>query len=33
VVARKRVQPDFADGFRTQCVLDVIQHARPLSSL
>jgi len=33
VVARKRVQPDFADGLRTQCVLDVIQHARPLSSL
>jgi predicted dehydrogenase len=33
VVAGKRVQPDFADGLKTQRVLDVIQHARPLSSL
>ena len=33
VVARKRVQPDFTDGLRTQRVLDVIRRARPLSSL
>ncbi len=33
VVARKRVQPDFADGLRTQRVLAVIQRARPVSSL
>jgi predicted dehydrogenase len=33
VVARKRIQPDFSDGLKTQRVLDVIQRARPLASL
>ena len=33
VVARKKIQPDFADGLKTQRVLDVIQRARPLSPL
>jgi predicted dehydrogenase len=33
IVAGKRIQPDFADGLKTQRVLDVIQSARPLSSL
>jgi predicted dehydrogenase len=33
VIARKNIQPDFADGLKTQRVLDVIQRARPLSSL
>src|SRR5207247_11418389 len=33
VVARQRVQPDSADGLRTQRVLAVIQRARPVSSL
>jgi predicted dehydrogenase len=33
VVTRKRIQPDFADGLKTQRVLDVIQRARPLASL
>jgi predicted dehydrogenase len=33
VIARKKIEPDFADGLKTQRVLDVIQRARPLSSL
>jgi predicted dehydrogenase len=33
VATRKRIQPDFADGLKTQRVLDVIQRARPLSPL
>ena len=33
VVTHKRIQPDFADGLKTQRVLDAIQRARPLSSL
>jgi predicted dehydrogenase len=33
VVARKRIQPDFADGLKTQRILDVIQRVRRLSSL
>ncbi|PYK59970.1 MAG: dehydrogenase [Verrucomicrobia bacterium] len=33
VTTHKRIQPDFADGLKTQRVLDVIQHERPLSSL
>ena len=33
VVSRKRIQPDFADGLKTQRVLDAIQHSQPLSSL
>jgi predicted dehydrogenase len=33
MVARKKIQPDFADGLKTQHVLDAVQRARPLSSL
>ena len=33
VVARKSIQPDFADGLKTQRVLDAIQRARPLRAL
>ena len=33
VIAGKKIEPDFADGLKTQRVLDVIQCARPLSSL
>jgi predicted dehydrogenase len=33
VVARKGIQPDFADGLKTQRVLDAIQRARPLRAL
>jgi predicted dehydrogenase len=33
VIARKKIEPDFADGLKTQRVLDAIQRARPLSSL
>jgi predicted dehydrogenase len=33
VIAGKKVEPDFADGLKTQRVLDAIQRARPLSSL
>jgi predicted dehydrogenase len=33
VIARKKIEPDFADGLKTQRVLDVIQRSRPLSSL
>jgi predicted dehydrogenase len=33
MVARKKIQPDFADGLKTQRVLDAIQRSRPLSSL
>jgi predicted dehydrogenase len=33
VVARRKIEPDFADGLKTQRVLGVIQRARPLSSL
>ena len=33
VVTRKRIQPDFADGLRTQRMLDAIQRGRPLRLL
>jgi predicted dehydrogenase len=33
VVTRKHIQPDFADGFKTQVVLDAIQRARQLRPL
>jgi predicted dehydrogenase len=33
VATHKRIQPDFADGLKTQRVLDAIQRARSLSSL
>jgi predicted dehydrogenase len=33
VIAGKKIEPDFADGLKTQRVLDAIQRARPLSSL
>ena len=33
VATHKRIQPDFASGLKTQRVLDVVQHARALSSL
>ena len=33
IVARKKIEPDFTDGLKTQRVLDAIQRARPLSSL
>jgi predicted dehydrogenase len=33
IITRKKIEPDFADGLKTQRVLDVIQRARPLSSL
>ena len=33
IITRKRIQPDFADGLKTQRVLDAIQRARHLRSL
>ena len=33
VIAGKKIEPDFADGLKTQRVLEAIQRARPLSSL
>jgi predicted dehydrogenase len=33
VIARKKIEPDFADALKTQRVIDRIQRARPLSSL
>jgi predicted dehydrogenase len=33
VVTRKRIQPDFADGLRTQRMLDAMQRGRPLRLL
>jgi predicted dehydrogenase len=33
VATHKPIQPDFADGLKTQRVLDVIQHEPPLSSV